>query len=64
MLVMVALMTLGMSQKAQAIEDPNPKGTMVLCVRCNMEPGYRYFGVGANIVGDFHAKSHLRTKHH
>ena len=48
MLVMVALMTLGMSQKAQAIEDPNPKGTLVLGARAGFVPGF-----GANIVGDY-----------
>ena len=52
MLVMVAFMTLAMSQKAQAIEDPNPKGTTVIGIRGNFEPGYHYFGVGANVVAD------------
>ena len=33
MLAMVAFMTLAVSQKAQAIEDPNPKGTLVIGVR-------------------------------
>ena len=63
MLVMVALMTLGVSQKAQAIEDPNRKGTTVIGVRCNMEPGYHYFGVGANIVGDYTLIDHWWIGH-
>lgn len=53
MLVMVALMTLGVSQKAQAIEDPNAKGTTVIGIRCNMEPGYHYFGAGPNVTVDY-----------
>lgn len=48
MLVMVAFMTLAVSQTAQAIEDPNPKGTVTLGARCGFFPG-----VGANIVGDY-----------
>ena len=32
MLALVAFMTLAVSQKAQAIEDPNPKGTLVIGV--------------------------------
>lgn len=63
MLVMVALMTLGVSQKAQAIEDPNPIGTLVVGVRCNMEPGYHYFGAGANIVGDYTLIDHWWIGH-
>ena len=63
MLVMVALLTLGVSQKAQAIEDPNTKGTLVLGARLNMEPGYRYFGVGANLVGDYTLINHWWLGH-
>ena len=63
MLVMVALMTLGVSQKAQAIEDPNPTGTLVVGVRFNMEPGYNYFGAGANIVGDYTLFNHWWIGH-
>ncbi len=48
MLVMVAFMTLAMSQKAQAIEDPNPKGTFVLGARAGFYPGW-----GSNVVGDY-----------
>ena len=63
MLMMVALMTLGVSQKAQAIEDPNAKGTLVLGVRCNLEPGYHYFGAGANVVGDYTLINHWWKGH-
>ena len=63
MLVMVALMTLGVSQKAQAIEDPNPVGTLVLGARFNMEPGPGYFGVGANVVGDYTLFNHWWMGH-
>lgn len=48
MLVLVALMTLGVCQKAQAIEDPNPKGTMIIGIRGGLYPGF-----GANVVGDY-----------
>lgn len=48
MLAMVAFMTLAMSQKALAIEDPNPKGTFVLGARAGYYPGF-----GANVVGDY-----------
>jgi len=48
MLLMVALMTVGVCQKAQAIEDPNPKGTMILGIRAGVVPGF-----GANVVGDY-----------
>lgn len=48
MLAMVAFMTLAVSQKAQAIEDPNPKGTLVIGVRGGFYPGF-----GANVVGDY-----------
>lgn len=40
MLVMVAIMTLAVSQKAQAIEDPNPKGTVVVGLRAGFFPGF------------------------
>ena len=63
MLVMVALMTLGVSQKAQAIEDPNPVGTLVLGARFNMEPHYLYFGAGANVVGDYTLFNHWWMGH-
>ena len=39
MLVMVAIMTLAVSQKAQAIEDPNRKGTTVIGLRAGFLPG-------------------------
>lgn len=48
MLAMVAIMTLAVSQKAQAIEDPNPKGTFVLGIRGGLYPGF-----GANVVADY-----------
>ena len=48
MLAMVAFMTFAMSQKAQAIEDPNPKGTLVIGIRGGLYPGF-----GANVVGDY-----------
>ena len=48
MLVMVALMTLGVSQKAQAIEDPNPKGTVVLGAQVGFLPG-----IGCSVFGDY-----------
>ena len=48
MLALVAFMTLAVSQKAQAIEDPNPKGTLVIGVRGGLYPGF-----GANVVGDY-----------
>lgn len=63
MLVLVALMTLGVSQKAQAIEDPNPVGTLVLGARFNMEPHYLYFGAGANVVGDYTLFNHWWMGH-
>jgi hypothetical protein len=48
MLAMVAFMTLAVSQKAQAIEDPNPKGTLVIGVRGGVYPGW-----GGNVVADY-----------
>lgn len=48
MLAMVAFMTLAMSQKAQAIENPNPKGTMVLGLHAGYYPGF-----GANATFDY-----------
>ncbi len=48
MLAMVAFMTFAVSQKAQAIEDPNPKGTMVIGVRGGFYPGF-----GGNVVADY-----------
>ena len=48
MIAMVAFMTLSMSQKAQAIEDPNPKGTKIVGIRAGYYPGF-----GANVVGDY-----------
>ena len=48
MLVLVALMTLGVCQKAQAIEDPNPKGTKILGIRAGFYPGF-----GGNAVLDY-----------
>jgi opacity protein-like surface antigen len=48
MLAMVAFMTLAVSQKAQAIEDPNPKGTIVIGVRGGVLPGF-----GGNVVADY-----------
>ncbi len=48
MLAMVAFMTLAVSQKAQAIEDPNPKGTLVIGVRGGGLPRF-----GGNVVADY-----------
>ena len=48
MLVMVAFMTLAMSQTAQAIENPNPKGTSVLGLHAGYYPGF-----GANATFDY-----------
>lgn len=59
----VAFLMLATSFKAQAIEDPNPKGTLVLGIRCNMEPGYHYFAVGANVVGDYTLINHWWKGH-
>lgn len=53
MLVMVAFMTLAMSQTAQAIEDPNPKGTVVIGIRGNFDLGANYYGFGSNVVVDY-----------
>ena len=47
-LVMVAIMTLGMSFKAQAIENPWNKGTLV----ANAHVGY-YPGFGGNVAVDY-----------
>ena len=58
MLVMVAFMTLAVSQKAQAIEDPNPTGTVVLGARAGFFPGF-----GANIVGDVTIVDHWWKGH-
>lgn len=63
LLLAVAFLTLATSFKAQAIEDPNPKGTLVLGIRCNMEPGYHYFAVGANVVGDYTLINHWWKGH-
>lgn len=63
LLLAVAFLSLATSFKAQAIEDPNPKGTMVLGIRCNMEPGYHYFAVGANVVGDYTLINHWWKGH-
>lgn len=48
MLALVAVMTLGVCQKAQAIEDPNAKGTLVIGVRGGIYPGF-----GGNVVADY-----------
>jgi hypothetical protein len=48
MLALVAFMTLAVSPKAHAIEDPNPKGTLVAGARFGIIPGF-----GANVVGDY-----------
>lgn len=40
MLAMVAFMTLTLSQKAFAIENPNPKGTKVLGIHAGGYPGF------------------------
>jgi len=48
MLAMVAFMTLAVTQKAQAIEDPNPKGTLIVGVRGGVYPGF-----GGNVVADY-----------
>ena len=39
MLAMVAFMTLAMSQKTYAIEDPNPKGTVAIGAHVGFLPG-------------------------
>ena len=41
-------MTLGISQKAQAIEDPYPVGTVICGAHFGFLPG-----IGANVSGDF-----------
>lgn len=46
MLVMVAFMTLAVSQKAHAIEDPNRKGTTAIGLRAGFLPG---FGASATV---------------
>ncbi len=43
-----AFLMLAVSFQAQAIEDPNPKGTTVIGVRAGYYPGF-----GANVVGDY-----------
>ena len=48
LLVLVAFMTLAMGQKAQAIEDPNPTGTLVIGARAGI-----FYGYGANFVADY-----------
>lgn len=48
MLVMVAFMTLAVSQEAKAIENPNPKGTSVLGIHAGYYPGF-----GANVTYDY-----------
>lgn len=45
---MVAFMTLAMSQKAQAIEDPNPKGTVAIGAHVGFLPG-----IGGSAFADF-----------
>ena len=42
MLVMVAFMTLAMSQTAQAIENPNAKGSSVLGIHAGYYPGFGF----------------------
>ena len=58
MLALVAFMTLAMSQKAQAIEDPNPTGTVVIGARAGFFPGF-----GANLVGDVTIVDHWWKGH-
>ena len=48
MLLMVAFMTFAMSQTAQAIENPNPKGSSVLGIHGGYYPGF-----GANVTYDY-----------
>ena len=48
MLALVAIMTLGVCQKAQAIEDPNAKGTSVVGIHGGYYPGF-----GANVTYDY-----------
>lgn len=48
MLVMVAFMTLAVSQEAKAIGNPNPKGTSVLGIHAGYYPGF-----GANVTYDY-----------
>lgn len=43
-----AFLMFATSFKAQAIEDPNPKGTMVIGIRAGFLPGF-----GGNVVGDY-----------
>ena len=55
---MVAFMTLAVSQKAQAIEDPNAKGTLTIGARAGFYPGW-----GANVVGDYTLINHWWKGH-
>ena len=48
LLLAVAFLTLATSFKAQAIEDPNPKGTMVVGLHAGFYPG-----IGANATFDY-----------
>jgi len=48
LLVLVAFMTLAVCPKAQAIEDPNPTGTLVVGARAGI-----FYGYGANFVADY-----------
>lgn len=48
MLLMVAFMTLAVSQTAQAIENPNPKGSSVVGIHGGYYPGF-----GANVTYDY-----------
>ena len=48
MLAMVAFMTLAVCPKAHAIEDPNPKGTVVVGAHVGFLPG-----IGGSAFGDF-----------
>ena len=48
LLLAVAFLSLATSFKAQAIEDPNPKGTLVLGAQAGFLPG-----IGANVFGDY-----------
>ena len=42
MLVLVAMMTLGVCQQAQAIENPNAKGSSVLGIHAGYYPGFGF----------------------
>lgn len=58
LLVLVAFMTLAVCPKAQAIEDPNPTGTLVVGARAGI-----FYGYGANVVADYTLIDHWWKGH-